>query len=57
VSKAGAPTKIRVVRGIPTLTEQAVIAVKNWGFNSAIIQGQPIAAEIIIAFVFQRNIS
>jgi TonB family protein len=57
VSKAGAPTKIRVVRGIPTLTEQAVIAVKNWGFNAATIQGQPTAAQMVIAFVFQRNLS
>jgi TonB family protein len=57
LSKAGNPTKIRVVRGIPTLTEQAVIAVKNWGFNAATIQGQPTAAQIVIAFVFQRNIA
>ena len=57
VSKAGSPIKIRVVRGIPTLTEQAVIAIKNWGFNAATIQGQPIAAQMVIAFVFQRNIS
>jgi TonB family protein len=57
VSKAGAPAKIRVVRGIPTLTEQAVIAVKNWGFNAATIQGQPTAAQMVIAFVFQRNLS
>jgi TonB family protein len=56
VSKAGNPTKIRVVRGIPTLSEQAVIAVKNWGFNAATIQGQSTAAQMIIAFVFQRNI-
>jgi TonB family protein len=57
VSKAGNPTRIRVVRGIPTLTEQAVIAVKNWGFNAATFQGQPTVAQMVIAFVFQRNIS
>jgi len=57
VSHAGNPTKIRVVRGIPTLTKQAVIAIKNWGFNAATIQGQPTAAQMVIAFVFQRNIS
>ena len=56
LSKAGAPTKIRVVRGIPTLTEQAVIAVKNWGFNAATIQGQLTRSQMVIAFVFQRNI-
>jgi TonB family protein len=57
VNKAGNPTRIRVVRGIPPLTEQAVIAVKNWGFNAATIQGQPTAAQMVIAIVFQRNIS
>lgn len=57
VSKSSAPSNIRVIRGIPTLTEQAVIAVKNWGFNAAIIQGQPIVTQIVIAFVFQRDMS
>jgi TonB family protein len=57
VSKAGNPTKIRVLRGIPTLTEQAVIAVKNWEFYAATLQEQPTAAQVVIAFVFQRNVS
>jgi TonB family protein len=57
VDKAGKPSNIRVIRGVPTLTEQAVLAVKNWGFNAATIQGQPTVAQMAIAFVFQRNIS
>jgi TonB family protein len=57
VGKAGQPNQIRVIRDIPTLTQQAIGAVKTWSFNPATIQGQPVAAPIIIAFVFQRNMS
>jgi TonB family protein len=55
VGKGGQPRKVRVVQGVQTLTQQAVSAVKTWSFNPATIQGQPIASQIIIAFVFQRN--
>ena len=55
VGKGGQPKKIRVIQDVPTLTQQALNAVKTWSFNPATIQGQPIAAQIIIAFVFQRN--
>jgi TonB family protein len=57
VNKAGNVSKIAVIRGVPTLTEQAIIAVKTWGFIAASIQGQPTAAQIVVAFVFQRNTS
>jgi TonB family protein len=57
VNKAGSLSKIKVIRGVPTLTEQALIAVKTWGFNAATIQGQPTASQMVVAFVFQRNIS
>jgi TonB family protein len=57
VNKTGNLSKTSVIRDVPTLTRQAIIAVKNWGFNAATIQGQPIAAQMVIAFVFQRNIS
>jgi TonB family protein len=55
VGKGGQAKKIRVVQGVQTLTQQAVSAVKTWSFNPATIQGQPIASQIVIAFVFQRN--
>jgi TonB family protein len=55
VGKGGQPKKIRVVQGVQTLTQQSVNAVKTWSFNPATIQGQPIASQIVIAFVFQRN--
>jgi TonB family protein len=55
VGKGGQPRKIHVIQGVQTLTQQAVSAVKTWSFNPATIQGQPIPSQIIIAFVFQRN--
>jgi TonB family protein len=57
IGRAGQPKQIRVVNDLPTLTQQAVSAVKTWGFNAATIRGQPIPAQMIIAFVFQRNMS
>ncbi len=55
IGRAGQAKQIRVVNDLPPLTQQAVSAVKTWGFNAATIKGQPIAAQIIVAFVFQRN--
>jgi hypothetical protein len=57
VGQAGQAKKIRVIRGVASLTPQAVAALKTWTFNPATLHGQPIAAPIIIAFVFQRGMS
>jgi TonB family protein len=57
VGRAGQPKQIRVINDVPALTQQAVGAVKTWGFNAATIHGQPVPAQIVIAFVFQRNTS
>jgi TonB family protein len=57
IGRAGQPKQIRVVNDVPTLTQQAISAVKTWGFNAATIHGQPIPAQMVIAFVFQRNMS
>jgi TonB family protein len=57
IGRTGQPKQIRVVNDLLTLTQQAVSAVKTWGFNAATIRGQPIPAQMIIAFVFQRNMS
>jgi TonB family protein len=54
---AGQPKQIRVVYGAPPLTQQATNAIKTWQFNAATFKGQPVSAHIIIAFVFQRNMS
>ena len=56
VGRRGEPRQVRVIRGVPTLTEQAVSAVKTWGFNAGMIKEQPVRAEVVVAFVF-RNMS
>jgi len=57
IGRSGQPKQIRVINDFPTLTQQAVSAIKTWRFNAATFKGQPTLAQIIIAFVFQRNIS
>jgi TonB family protein len=57
VGRSGQPKQIRIINDVPTLTQQAVNAIKTWRFNAATIKGQPTTAQIIIAFVFQRNMS
>jgi len=57
VGVAGQPKQSRVVYGAPPLSQQATNAVKTWQFNAATFKGQPVSAHIIIAFVFQRNMS
>jgi TonB family protein len=57
IGRGGQPKQIRIINDVPTLTQQAINAIKTWRFNAATIKGQPIPAQIIIAFVFQRNMS
>lgn len=57
IGRGGQPKQIRVINDVPTLTQQATSAIKTWRFNAATLKGQPVAAQIIIAFVFQRNVS
>jgi TonB family protein len=57
VGRSGQAKQFRVINDVPTLTPQAISAVKTWKFNAATYKSQPIAAQIIIAFVFQRNVS
>jgi TonB family protein len=57
VDKNGNFAKVRVVLGAAVLTPAAVSAVKTWQYNAATLNGQPVAGKIIVAFVFQRNLS
>jgi TonB family protein len=57
IGSSGNPKQIRVINDVPTLTQQAISAIKTWRFNAATFKGQPTPAPIIIAFVFQRNMS
>ncbi len=57
VNKSGHVASVRVVHGVEALTPVAVSAVKTWKYNAATLTGQPVAAKIVVAFVFQRNLS
>jgi TonB family protein len=57
IGRGGQPKQIRVINDVPSLTSQAISAIKTWKFNAATFKSQPIASQIIITFVFQRNVS
>ncbi len=57
VDKSGHMSKVRVVHGVQPLNEAAIEAVKQWGFQPAMRDGQTAAGRVCVAFVFQRNLS
>jgi len=57
ISKAGHVGNIKVVRGVPVLNQAAIDAVKQWGFQPAMLDGETRAGRLCVAFVFQRNLS
>jgi TonB family protein len=57
INKSGHTTEIKPVRGAHPLTDAAVEVVKQWGFQPATLNGEPVSGRICIAFVFQRNLS
>ncbi len=48
----GAITDVRVVRGIPSLTEPAERSVRQWKFKPAQLDGAPARSRIVVAFSF-----
>lgn len=57
IGKSGHVKNVRVILSVPSLTSPAISAVRTWRFSAAALQGKPVAAKMIIAFVFQRNVS
>lgn len=52
LDKRGSIDSVRVLHGIPSLTEPAVKAVKKWKFEGARLNGHGIACSIPVAFTF-----
>lgn len=48
----GKITDVRVVRGIPSLTESAEQAVQGWKFQPARLNGKPVSSKVPVAFSF-----
>ncbi|MGH9748215.1 MAG: energy transducer TonB [Candidatus Acidiferrales bacterium] len=53
VDKNGNAKKIGVVRDVPSLTREAIAAVKRWTINPATFNGKPIASKLVVAYVFR----
>jgi TonB family protein len=52
LDSAGKITDIRVVRGIASLTEPAERSVRQWTFQAAHLDGEPVSSKIVVAFSF-----
>jgi TonB family protein len=48
----GTITGVRVVHGIPSLTEPAEFSVRRWKFKPAQLNGEPVPSKIAVAFSF-----
>jgi TonB family protein len=57
VGPAGEAVETKVVRGIPSLTEQAMRSVKKWTFAAAQLGGRRVRSTVYIAYVFTPPVS
>jgi len=56
VSAAGEAEDVKVLRGIPSLTEEALRSIKKWRFTAARLDGKPVRSTLTVAFVFTRPV-
>jgi len=52
IGPSGKPEQVRVARDIPSLTPEALRAVKKWKFRPATLDGKPVRSVIAVAFTF-----
>jgi TonB family protein len=52
LDNTGAITGVRVVRGIPSLTQEAERALRQWKFQPARLNGRSVSSKIPVGFVF-----
>jgi hypothetical protein len=45
--------KATPIRSVPSLTEPAIAAVKNWTINPATLNEKKLDATVVVAFVFR----
>jgi TonB family protein len=57
LSRAGQVQKVRLVKDVAALSAAAMDAVKSWKYEPAKWNGQAVSSKLIVAFVFQRNVS
>jgi TonB family protein len=52
LESSGAISDVRVVRGIPSLTEAAERSIRQWKFRPAQLNGESVRSKIAVAFSF-----
>jgi TonB family protein len=52
VDRSGEIGSVKIIRDLPPFTALAVSAAKNWRFQAARLNGQPVVSNVAIAFVF-----
>lgn len=57
LDKWGEIENVKVVKGIPSLTEEAQRAVKKWKFKGATLDKQPVASTVTVAMTFRTIVS
>ena len=57
LDKWGEIESVKVVKGIPSLTEEAQKAVKKWKFKGATLDKQPVASTVTVAMMFRTIVS
>jgi TonB family protein len=55
VSAAGEVESTKVIRGIPSLTQAAERAVKQWKFRPAKLDGSPVRSFLVVSFAFSTS--
>jgi|SRR3989304_5276536 len=56
VKTAGEAEEVKVLRGVPSLTEEALRSIKKWKFTAAKLDGKPIRSTVPVVFVFTRPV-
>ena len=54
VNPVGEVENVRILRDIPSLTNNAVETTKNWRFRSAALNGRSVPSTTVVAFLFRR---
>jgi TonB family protein len=57
VGTDGQPGLVRVIHGTPPLVDEAHLAVKDWKFSPARLNGKEVISGIVLAFVFRAPVS
>ena len=55
IGESGEIEAVKVIRDIPSLTEEAIRSAKKWKFKPATLDARPVRSAIPVAFTFTRR--